>query len=114
MCLYFFLNLFVFPNLICNNLIWVLQADFPITSSNEPNAEKVLFDNKISDTVMPDHDEIQDRALVSLNPNDRHLRKIQTIDSKENLISQTALKFLFRKREQLVCLSFFFSSFFST
>ncbi|XP_010672149.2 uncharacterized protein LOC104888776 isoform X2 [Beta vulgaris subsp. vulgaris] len=77
-------------------------AEFPVTSSNKRNVEKLLSDNKTDDTAMSDQDEKQDHALVSFDPNPKHLHKIQLIiASKENMISETALKVLYRKREQL-------------
>ncbi|KAL2921019.1 SCARECROW-LIKE protein 7, partial [Bienertia sinuspersici] len=78
------------------------EGEFPIASTNERDSEKVLSDNNISDTAMSDRDGKQDNALVPFDPHNKHLHKIQqTIDSKEKSISQTALKNLFRKREQL-------------
>lgn len=88
-----------------------LQAEFPVTSSNKRNVEKLLSDNKTDDTAMSDQDEKQDHALVSFDPNPKHLHKIQLIiASKENMISETALKVLYRKREQLVCPDFCISN----
>lgn len=80
----------------------IIVTEFPATSSNERDVEKILSDNRISDTAMQDQDERQDCALVTFDTDYKHLRKIHhTIASKEKLISQTALNVLYRKREQL-------------
>ncbi|XP_021721700.1 uncharacterized protein LOC110689261 isoform X2 [Chenopodium quinoa] len=80
----------------------IVVADFPVTSSHECDVEKDLSDNRVADTVMSDPDEKDDHALVPLDTDFKHLRKLQlTIASKEKLLSHTALNVLLRKREQL-------------
>lgn len=85
--------------------IWILQADFPITSSREHDVAGTSSGNGFADIVMPHQDGKQN--CVSSEADFKHFRKFQlAIASKDKLISNTALSVLLRKREQLVCLHF--------
>ncbi|KAK9288205.1 hypothetical protein L1049_016654 [Liquidambar formosana] len=67
--------------------------------------EKVAPENMICNNKSSDQDgmTIGDRALVTYQSNSKHLDKLQTtIASKDNILSQTALRVLLTKRDKLV------------
>uniref|UniRef100_A0A5B7BBS7 DRBM domain-containing protein n=1 Tax=Davidia involucrata TaxID=16924 RepID=A0A5B7BBS7_DAVIN len=73
-------------------------------SVNECRDEKVDAGNKICSVIPSDQDgmSIDDHALVPIQLNSKYLEKLQvTMASKENALSQTALRVLLRKREKL-------------
>lgn len=65
--------------------------------------EKVGYGNKIGDNISSDQIGTANLSLITHRSNSNHLERIQvTIASKENILSQTALKVLMRRRDKLV------------
>ncbi|KAK9672263.1 hypothetical protein RND81_12G087700 [Saponaria officinalis] len=80
------------PDQLASNGGAIVVAEDPDTSSHRDNADKVYSDQY----------EKQDGAIVSFDTSLEYLQKIHlAITSQEDLISQTALKVLIRKRERL-------------
>ncbi|GMN59427.1 hypothetical protein TIFTF001_028514 [Ficus carica] len=64
--------------------------------------EKVGYGNKIGDNISSDQIGTANLSLITHRSNSNHLDRIQvTIASKENILSQTAVKVLMRRRDKL-------------
>ena len=73
------------------------------SSNTMCRVEKVAHGNNISGYVTPDKDGIGAQSLVIYQSKSKDLQNLQTtLTSKENILSQTALKVLMTKRDKLV------------
>ncbi|GAB2294172.1 hypothetical protein Dimus_028392 [Dionaea muscipula] len=92
-----------------NEMIVPVEADSPVQSNGaiipsiyDGGAKNDFSEDITAKGMLPEQDGVHDQSMVAYDATSKQVDKVQlTIGSKENMLSQTALKVLFRKREIL-------------